>query len=93
MIYLLIPLYLALCWCILNLGEDGGTKRKTMKLKTLAVIIQTQDDEIYQVALTKEELMTVESLIFTMQGQSIKILPHKLDGIQINKIETNPTQP
>lgn len=64
-----------------------------MKLKTLAVIIQTQDDEIYQVALTKEELMTVESLIFTMQGQSIKILPHKLDGIQINKIETNPTQP
>lgn len=64
-----------------------------MKLKTLAIVVQTEDDEIYQVALTKEELMTIENLIFLMQGKSIKILPHKLDGIQINKIETNLTQP
>jgi len=60
-----------------------------MKLKTLAIIVQTEDDEIYQVALTKQEMMNVESLIFAMQGETIKILPHKLDGIKIEKKETN----
>jgi len=64
-----------------------------MKLKTLAIIVKTEDDEIYQVGLTKEELAAIENLIFLMHGKSIKILPHKLDGIQINKIETNLEQP
>lgn len=52
-----------------------------MKLKSLAVVVQTDNDEVYQVALTKEELLSIESLIKIIQDGSIKILPHKLDGI------------
>jgi hypothetical protein len=56
-----------------------------MIAKTLAVIIQTEDDEYYQVALTTEmaaALFTdLKNLYFS--DNTVKVLPQKIEGIKL----------
>ena len=56
-----------------------------MIAKTLAVIIQTEDDEYYQVALTTEmaaALFTDLKQLYFSDG-TVKVLPQKIEGIKL----------
>lgn len=58
-----------------------------MKIKTLAVIIQTDDDEVYQVALNNEMLdYLANHLTSYFKGGVIKVT-NKLGGITIGDLD------
>ena len=64
-----------------------------MKIKTLAVIIQTNNDEVYQVALDNKMLEHLANHLtnYFKEGGIIKIT-NKLEGITINNLEKKEKQ-
>lgn len=54
-----------------------------MKVKLLAVIIQTDTGDVYQVALSEDDTKIIHNLITNMHGGSIKALPNKLNSITL----------
>lgn len=54
-----------------------------MKTKNLTILIQADDDQIYQVALTKDEAPYVLSLLEQLHNGKIRVLEQPLEGVLI----------
>lgn len=54
-----------------------------MKTKSIGILIQADDDLVYQVALTKNQEQWVLSLLTQLHNGSIKLLEEPLEGVKI----------
>lgn len=65
-------------------NSDLGAVRRSLLYDKLAVIIQTKDGKIFQVALDKEmsDALFSELKMF-FNGGIVKILPNEINGITI----------
>lgn len=54
-----------------------------MKTKSLGIIIQADDNQVYQVALTKDQEEWVLSLLTQLHNGKVKLLEQPLEGVRI----------
>jgi hypothetical protein len=54
-----------------------------MKTKSLGIIIQADNDLVYQVALTKDQEEWVLSLLTQLHNGSIKLIEEPIEGVKI----------
>jgi len=54
-----------------------------MKTKSIGIIIQADDDQVYQVALTKDQEQWVLSLLTQLHNGKIKLIEEPLEGVKI----------
>jgi len=54
-----------------------------MKTKKLAVLIQADNDKIYQVALTKDQQDWVLSLLIQLHNGTVRCLEQELEGVTL----------
>lgn len=54
-----------------------------MKTKSLSILIQVDDDQVYQVALAKDHEAYVLDLLLQLHNGKIKLLEQPLEGVKI----------
>lgn len=60
-----------------------------MKTKSLTILIQADDDQVYQVALAKDHEAYVLNLLAQLHNGKVRLLEQPLEGIKINVGMTN----
>jgi hypothetical protein len=59
-----------------------------MKCKNLIVLVQTKDNKVFQVGLTKDDMEIVANVIYKLHGGTIKALPKELKEISFIENKT-----